>query len=118
MFNVAKTVVEKLRQIMRLQSVCVYNECRIVVLQRGIDKGVVLERDPSINSLTTKMLRAPFCDRDGILKFQHQAYHEVMSLEIKSLVIENVNLNYLMSKLRRSVRAITADNVLNYQLIS
>lgn len=109
--NVAKTIATTIGNIMRMQTITVYNESRINILKRGMKRSVVLERDLNINRIITGLMEKPFCDKDEIFKFQHQMYYRLMETEIKSLEKENTHMGLLLAKQRRIMKSITSDVV-------
>lgn len=59
----------------------------------------------------TDLLADPFCDREGILQYQHAMYRKMMELEIQSIGKEMTSLNAITAKERRVLKAITTDEI-------
>lgn len=110
-FRVIKVITGTLGSIMSMQSLHVSNECKMSILKRGIEKSTILRRDMYVNGLVSEMLVRPFCDKDGILKLQHELYGNLMNLEVKGLGREMTHLSLLISKQRRALKSICSNEV-------
>lgn len=55
------------------------------ILNRGIEKNVVLKQNANVRNIVADLLSDPFHDRVEVLKLQHCMYKDMMSLEEKCM---------------------------------
>lgn len=104
-------IVRSVARIANLQRISICKDSKKNILRRGIERNVILKRDPYIQGIITNLLSSPFHDKDETLSFQHHMYRTMMSLEAKSLEKESVSLNCLIAKQRRILKTITTETV-------
>ena len=109
--QVVHLIVKAMSRIMDLQRLSAEKESKRNFVRRGLEKGVVLDRDVDVQKVVTKLLSNPYGDRDGVLRFQDSIYKEMMQLESKALEGEMVELNRLGSQQRRFLKAIATESV-------
>lgn len=104
-------IIDALSELSKLQSICVIKESRKNIVKRGIEKCTILSTDNDVQSIVFNLLKIPFCDKDEILKFQHNVYHSLMKIEVSCIDKELTALNALAAKQRRLLKSITLDSV-------
>lgn len=107
----SRIIINSLMKIQKLQSLSVYKECRINILERGMKHNTILARDLNVNNIISHLLSNPFTDRDEVIALQHKMYLSLMSIEISSLKKEITRLNELCAKERRFLKSITFDKI-------
>lgn len=109
--NAAQLIVKTLSGVSKLQSLSIYKKSRTNFLERGIKQCTIFGRDVNVNAIVSGLIESRFCDRDEVLKFQHNVYNSLMSMEIKKSEREVEYLNSTAAKKRRLLKAITTDEV-------
>lgn len=111
MIHVSVLVVKNVSYIKSVQEVCVSVESKKNFLKRAIEKGVIFEKNPGIESVITEMFGNRFSDKDGIIQFKREMYMSKMKLDVKSLEKEMTALNCIVSSQKRLLKNITSDTV-------
>lgn len=107
----SSVVIKTLMQIKHLQGLHVRKGSEINMLERGIKRAVVINRNKGINDVISSLLDNPFCDREEVLSLQHKLYHSVMTIEIGALKRELTQISEKMARERRILKSITTEKV-------
>lgn len=86
--QITRLIIDTVSRIGDVQCLSISKQSRKNILDRGVEKSVILKRDMNIQGIVTGLLSNSFHDKEGIMKFQHFMYRNVMSLEIKCIVKE------------------------------
>lgn len=109
--NVTVLIINTVTRIKNVQCLSVSKECERNILNRGIERNVILKRDSSIQNIVSNLLNSQFHDKDGVMQFQHFMYKNLMALQVKGIEKEVVALNCLSSKQRRILKSITTNSI-------
>lgn len=109
--KLSEMIIKSVSTILKLQSVVTKKESESDILKRGIERGVILQRNVSINCIVTDLLSEKYCKSDEVLRFQHVMYLNEMEIKIGNIGREITSLNAIIAKERRMFKAITTDEI-------
>ncbi|KAJ6642791.1 hypothetical protein Bhyg_07745, partial [Pseudolycoriella hygida] len=115
--HVPKLILNTVSRIKMIQERCNAAESRKIFLNRAIEKGIILQKDPNVQAIVNEMLRNRFVDKKGVITFEHEMYESKMKLEMNSLSKEMTALNCIASKHRRLLKSITNEATIKLALV-
>lgn len=109
--QIIQLIIDTMSRILNLQNRVVDKEFELSLLNRGVEKSVILKRDMNIHNITMDLLKGLYCDKNKVLEFQHFMYLNKMKIETKSIEKEITTLNGHSAKHRRVLKTITTDEI-------
>lgn len=109
--QITRLIITTVSRIKRTQFLSVCKESEKNILNRAIQKNIVLHRDPNIERLMYNLLSNKFTDKEGTMKYGNDAYKTKMSLEVKALEKETTDLNRIIAKQKRVLKSITPESI-------